>query len=61
MKQAAIYGRVSSRKQEEEKTIQSQLTELEEVYTKDEVQIVKQYLDDGWLGTTLERPALDEL
>lgn len=59
MKKVAIYARVSSERQEEQKTIQSQLAALREA-CKD-FQIVKEYIDDGWSGETLDRPALDRL
>ena len=59
MKRVAIYCRVSSALQEREKTIESQLAELREV-CKD-FQIVKEYIDNGWSGETLDRPALDNL
>ncbi len=59
MKRVAIYCRVSTALQEQEKTIESQLAELREV-CKD-FHIVKEYIDDGWSGETLDRPALDQL
>jgi site-specific DNA recombinase len=59
MKKVAIYARVSTALQEQEKTIESQLAELREI-CKD-LQIVKEYIDDGWSGETLDRPALDQL
>ena len=61
MEQVAIYTRVSSQRQKEEKTIESQLAELREVCEKDKVIIVKEYIDDGWSGATLARPGLDDL
>lgn len=61
MKQVAIYARVSSEQQEKEKTIESQLAELREICKRDGVKIVKEYIDDGWSGATLARPALDQL
>ncbi len=61
MKQIAIYARVSSQKQRDEKTIDSQLAELREICKRDGVKIIKEYVDDGWSGATLARPALDEL
>lgn len=61
MKKAAIYARVSTEKQEEQKTIESQLAELREVCRKDGVQIVKEYIDDGISGGALARPGLDRL
>jgi len=59
MKKIALYCRVSSEKQEEERTIQSQVAELQD-FCKD-FQIVKTYLDDGWSGGLLDRPGLDQL
>ena len=59
MKRVAIYCRVSSQAQEQEQTIQSQISELREIW-KDH-QIVGEYLDDGWSGEVLERPGLDRL
>lgn len=59
MKKVAIYCRVSSQAQEQEQTIQSQVADLREIW-KDH-QIVKEYLDDGWSGELLDRPALDKL
>jgi len=57
MKHTAIYARVSSEKQAEENTIESQLSELKEI-CKD-FQSVRVYKDDGWSGETLNRPAVD--
>ena len=59
MKKVAIYARVSTEAQEEQKTIESQLTELREI-CKD-FQVVKEYVDNGYSGEILTRPALDEL
>ena len=59
MKKVAIYCRVSTALQEQEKTIESQLAELREI-CKD-FQVVKEYIDNGWSGGTLDRPALDQL
>ena len=59
MKQVAIYVRVSSEKQADEKTIDSQLAELQEI-CKD-FQNVRIYKDNGWSGETLNRPDIDRL
>lgn len=59
MKKVAIYCRVSSQVQEQEQTIQSQISELKEVWKNH--QIVEEYLDDGWSGEVLARPGLDKL
>jgi len=62
MKKAAIYARVSTDKQEEQRTIESQLAELREVCSRNsEVQVMGEYTDDGYSGTTLVRPGLDSL
>jgi len=61
MIKAAIYCRVSTALQEQEKTIESQKAELEEICRKQGVQIVKEYIDNGWSGETLDRPDLDQL
>lgn len=61
MKQAVIYARVSTERQEEQKTIESQINALREICKKDGAKIVKEYIDDGWSGGTLDRPALDKL
>ncbi|MFC1789496.1 recombinase family protein [Patescibacteria group bacterium] len=61
MKKAVLYARVSSDQQKEEKTIESQLDALKDICKRDNVSIVKEYIDDGWGGETLARPALDQL
>ena len=58
---AAIYCRVSSERQEKEGTIQSQLSELERIAAENGDIVVGRYLDDGYSGELLERPALDKL
>lgn len=59
MKKVALYARVSTEAQEQQKTKDSQLDELREI-CKD-FHIVKEYVDEGWSGETLVRPALDRL
>ena len=59
MKKVAIYARVSTETQEQQKTIESQLEELREICKK--FQVVREYVDNGWSGETLARPALDRL
>jgi site-specific DNA recombinase len=61
MKKAIIYARVSTDKQEEQRTIESQVAELREVCRKSGVDVVSEYTDDGYSGTTLVRPGLDRL
>jgi site-specific DNA recombinase len=59
MKKVAIYARVSSDKQAEEKTVHSQLADLREICKG--FQVVEEYTDEGWSGERLDRPALDRL
>lgn len=57
----AVYARVSTAKQEEDGTIETQLAEVHKYAQDHGYSIVKEYLDDGWSGDTLVRPKLDEL
>lgn len=61
VKLIAIYARVSTSRQENEGTIETQLSTLREYAEKNGYTIVKEYLDDGWSGDILARPSLDEL
>ena len=61
MKLIATYARVSTLNQEKQKTIQNQLTAFAEYAQKNNCKIVKQYQDDGWSGSILARPGLDQL
>ena len=63
MKKAAIYARVSSQKQKDEETIDSQVNALIEFGAKEGYEIPHAYffLDNGVSGQDLQRPALDEL
>ena len=61
MKPVAIYGRVSTQNQESQETIKNQLMAIEEFLKDKNYTVVKKYLDEGWSGTILERPALDQL
>lgn len=56
-----LYCRVSTEKQEDEKTIESQIEELEKWAKEQGYIIVERYIDDGYSGTMLARPALDRL
>ena len=60
-KLVAIYGRVSTSNQENEGTIESQLLAVREFAKKNGYVVIKEYLDEGWSGDTLVRPALDQL
>jgi site-specific DNA recombinase len=60
---AAIYARVSSEQQPPVHTIESQLAALGERPQAHGLQVPpeRQFLDDGYSGATLVRPALDRL
>ena len=61
--QAAIYARVSSERQATAQTIASQLAALRERVTVDGYVLpeARQFLDEGYSGATLVRPALERL
>lgn len=63
VKQTAVYARVSSRRQKEGDTIQSQVDALLMYAQKNEYNVNENwlFLDDGISGKNLHRPALDEL
>src|SRR3989344_1233923 len=61
IKLIGTYARVSTSRQEEEGTIETQLAALREFAQKNGYRIVKEYIDDGWSGDILARPALDKL
>lgn len=60
-KKAVLYARVSSDLQKKEKTIESQILELRKQIDHDGNILVKEYLDEGYSGARLDRPAMDEL
>jgi site-specific DNA recombinase len=59
----ALYARVSSQRQAEELTIQSQVAALEERIRQDGLLVDEAlcFLDQGYSGSTLQRPALERL
>jgi DNA invertase Pin-like site-specific DNA recombinase len=57
----AIYARVSTERQEERGTIGSQLELLRTAANADGDDLVAEFVDDGYSGTRLDRPALDRL
>ncbi len=61
--QVAIYARVSSEHQVQAQTIQSQVAALRERVAADGLTLLEEhtFLDDGYSGTTLLRPALERL
>ena len=60
---AAFYARVSSEQQATAHTIESQLAALSERAQADgaPVPLERQFVDDGYSGATLVRPAMDRL
>ncbi|MDP3725845.1 MAG: recombinase family protein [bacterium] len=61
IKLIAVYARVSTSTQEDQKTIQTQLLAVREFAQRNGYTIVQEYIDDGWSGDMLARPALDKL
>jgi site-specific DNA recombinase len=61
MNKAALYARVSTDAQQKEGTINSQVIELKGQIEAAGHVLVKEYLDDGYSGTLLDRPALDQM
>lgn len=57
----ALYARVSTQRQEQEATIDSQIGEIEQYAHAHGYQILDRYLDNGYSGDTLIRPDLDRL
>lgn len=60
---AAIYARVSSDQQAQEHTIESQVAALRERVASEGLTLDEElcFLDDGFSGSTLMRPALERL
>lgn len=52
---------MSTSRQEEEQTIETQIGVLKEYAAKNDYTIVQEYRDEGWSGDILARPALDRL
>jgi site-specific DNA recombinase len=59
----ALYARVSTGRQENEQTIESQLDEVKRKIAEDGNTLLPQniFIDDGWSGELLARPSLDNL
>ncbi|MFH1792130.1 MAG: recombinase family protein [Patescibacteria group bacterium] len=57
----ALYARVSTGRQENEQTIESQLDEVKKKIKEDGNTLLPQnvFIDDGWSGEMIARPALD--
>ena len=61
MQRAALYARVSTDAQKQEGTIESQIAELRRQIAAVSHVLVKEYIDDGYTGSRMDRPALQEL
>jgi len=63
MKLAAMYVRVSTQRQKEEETIESQKAVLLKLASEQGYEVASQFIfeDNGFSGTNLARPALDKL
>jgi site-specific DNA recombinase len=61
--QVALYARVSSEQQSEAKTIESQLADLRGQIAARSLTLIseQEFIDDGYSGATLIRPALERL
>ena len=61
MTEVALYARVSSDRQEQEDTIQSQLAELRDRVLEDGVTLIEEFIDESYSRDDLMRPRLDRL
>src|SRR4051812_33246309 len=61
IKLIAVYARVSTARQEDENTIETQLFAIREFAKTKSYTILREYIDDGWSGDMLARPSLDLL
>jgi site-specific DNA recombinase len=61
MQRAALHARVSTDAQKQEGTIESQIAELRRQIAAAGHVLVKEYIDDGYTGSRMDRPALQEL
>ncbi len=60
MRRAAIYARYSSENQRDE-SIDAQICAIEEYARRNDIAIVKTYVDRAKSATTAERPAFQEM
>jgi len=58
---AATYARVSTESQQERGTIGSQVEALRSRVSAEGLELVAEFVDDGWSGARLDRPGLDAL
>ena len=57
----ALYARVSTERQQERGTVGSQLEALRAAADADGHEVIEEFIDDGYSGARLDRPALDRL
>ncbi len=59
----AVYARVSTKKQEKDDTVKSQIKAIENHLTEQKIKVPAEhvYIDEGFSGSTLARPSLDKL
>jgi site-specific DNA recombinase len=57
----ALYARVSTERQQERGTVSSQLEALRAAAEADGHEVIEEFIDDGYSGARLDRPALDRL
>jgi len=56
-----LYARVSTERQQERGTVGSQLAALRAAAEADGHEVIEEFVDDGYSGARLDRPALDRL
>ena len=56
-----LYARVSTERQQERGTVGSQLEALRAAARADGDEVIEEFVDDGYSGARLDRPALDRL
>ena len=56
-----LYARVSTERQQERGTVGSQLEALRAAAQADGHEVIEEFVDDGYSGARLDRPALDRL
>jgi site-specific DNA recombinase len=61
IKFVSLYQRVSTSNQEDANTVQNQGMVLDEYVKSNGLVVVEKYIDEGWSGDTLARPALDRM
>ena len=61
MKTSGLYARVSSDRQEQEDTVQSQLAELRARVKEDRPPHREEFIDEAYARDNLTRPSLDRL